>query len=63
MSSGEFRTEAGACTRKALILWVITACATRRKESAALELRFQARIDAEERIEPKDWMPDTYRGR
>ena len=23
--------------------------------------RFQARIDAEEKIEPKDWMPETYR--
>jgi ring-1,2-phenylacetyl-CoA epoxidase subunit PaaA len=23
--------------------------------------RFQARIDADEKIEPKDWMPDTYR--
>ena len=23
--------------------------------------RFQARIDAEEKIEPKDWMPDAYR--
>ena len=23
--------------------------------------RFQARIDAEERIEPQDWMPDGYR--
>jgi ring-1,2-phenylacetyl-CoA epoxidase subunit PaaA len=27
----------------------------------ALEARFQARIDAEEKIEPKDWMPDAYR--
>ena len=26
-----------------------------------LEARFQARIDNEERIEPKDWMPDAYR--
>ena len=24
-------------------------------------VRFQARIDAEERIEPNDWMPDAYR--
>ena len=24
-------------------------------------IRFQARIDAEERIEPNDWMPDAYR--
>ncbi len=23
--------------------------------------RFQARIDADEKIEPKDWMPDAYR--
>ena len=28
---------------------------------AELERRFQARIDAEEKIEPKDWMPDAYR--
>lgn len=26
-----------------------------------LESRFQSRIDAEEKIEPKDWMPETYR--
>lgn len=26
-----------------------------------LEDQFQARIDAEEKIEPKDWMPDRYR--
>ena len=26
-----------------------------------LEDRFQARIDAEQKIEPKDWMPDAYR--
>ncbi|HQZ81258.1 MAG TPA: 1,2-phenylacetyl-CoA epoxidase subunit A [Steroidobacteraceae bacterium] len=30
-------------------------------DTAALETRFQARIDADERIEPKDWMPDAYR--
>jgi ring-1,2-phenylacetyl-CoA epoxidase subunit PaaA len=30
-------------------------------ERARLAERFQARIDAEERIEPKDWMPDAYR--
>jgi ring-1,2-phenylacetyl-CoA epoxidase subunit PaaA len=28
---------------------------------AALEARFQQKVDAEERIEPKDWMPDAYR--
>ncbi len=28
---------------------------------AALESRFQARVDAEEKIEPKDWMPEAYR--
>ena len=27
----------------------------------AVEMRFQARVDAEEKIEPKDWMPDAYR--
>ena len=26
-----------------------------------LEARFQAKIDAEQKIEPKDWMPDAYR--
>ena len=26
-----------------------------------MEKQFQARIDAEEKIEPKDWMPDKYR--
>jgi ring-1,2-phenylacetyl-CoA epoxidase subunit PaaA len=25
------------------------------------EEQFQARIDAEEKIEPKDWMPERYR--
>ena len=30
-------------------------------DTAALEERFQARIDADERIEPKDWMPDACR--
>jgi ring-1,2-phenylacetyl-CoA epoxidase subunit PaaA len=30
-------------------------------EDAELSARFQARIDAEERIEPNDWMPEGYR--
>ena len=30
------------------------------KQQALFE-QFQARIDAEEKIEPKDWMPDDYR--
>ena len=30
-------------------------------ESAALAARFQGRVDADEKIEPKDWMPDAYR--
>ncbi len=30
-------------------------------EDAALEQRFQERIDQEEKIEPKDWMPAAYR--
>ena len=29
--------------------------------SAALAQRFQERIDVEEKIEPKSWMPDAYR--
>ena len=32
-----------------------------RADVAELEARFQARIDADERIEPKDWMPEAYR--
>jgi ring-1,2-phenylacetyl-CoA epoxidase subunit PaaA len=30
-------------------------------DTSALESRFQARVDAEEKIEPKDWMPEAYR--
>ena len=30
-------------------------------DEVALERRFQARIDREEKIEPKDWMPARYR--
>ena len=30
-------------------------------ETSALAQRFQARVDAEEKIEPKDWMPEAYR--
>jgi ring-1,2-phenylacetyl-CoA epoxidase subunit PaaA len=29
--------------------------------SSGPEARFQARVDAEEKIEPKDWMPEGYR--
>ena len=35
--------------------------ATAQPADAELELRFQQRIDAEEKIEPKDWMPAGYR--
>lgn len=31
------------------------------QEIKSLEEKFQARIDAEEKIEPKDWMPDHYK--
>ncbi|MCB1684642.1 MAG: phenylacetate-CoA oxygenase subunit PaaI, partial [Pseudomonadales bacterium] len=31
------------------------------EERSELEARFQARIDAEEKIEPQDWMPAAYR--
>jgi ring-1,2-phenylacetyl-CoA epoxidase subunit PaaA len=31
------------------------------RDTAALEARFQDRVDADEKIEPKDWMPDAYR--
>ena len=30
-------------------------------ESEAQLATFQARIDADEKIEPKDWMPEAYR--
>src|SRR3954462_7263259 len=30
-------------------------------EDGDLAARFQARVDAEEKIEPKDWMPPAYR--
>jgi ring-1,2-phenylacetyl-CoA epoxidase subunit PaaA len=30
-------------------------------EDPVREARFQARIDAEEKIEPNDWMPEGYR--
>jgi ring-1,2-phenylacetyl-CoA epoxidase subunit PaaA len=30
-------------------------------DAAALEARFQSRVDADDKIEPKDWMPDAYR--
>src|SRR6201999_3624051 len=30
-------------------------------DTATLEARFQERVDADEKIEPKDWMPDAYR--
>lgn len=30
-------------------------------QERALEQDFQARIDADQKIEPKDWMPDNYR--
>jgi len=33
----------------------------RQIEDAGLAARFQARVDAEERIEPNDWMPAAYR--
>src|ERR1700688_2683214 len=32
-----------------------------RLDEDALERRFLARVDAEEKIEPKDWMPQSYR--
>ena len=31
------------------------------QDLAALERRFQGKVDSDERIEPKDWMPDAYR--
>ena len=40
---------------------VKTEAATPRDEMSEEEARFQARIDAGEKIEPKDWMPEAYR--
>src|SRR5216684_9128500 len=34
---------------------------TAASDTAALEARFQGKVDADEKIEPKDWMPDAYR--
>ena len=31
------------------------------QDGAALERRFQERVDAEEKVEAKDWMPEAYR--
>ena len=31
------------------------------RDGAALERRFQDRVDAEEKVEAKDWMPEAYR--
>jgi ring-1,2-phenylacetyl-CoA epoxidase subunit PaaA len=31
------------------------------RDDGALERAFQVRVDAEEKVEPKDWMPDAYR--
>src|SRR5437773_2678411 len=39
----------------------VTAAPAGAGSSAALAQRFQERIDAEEKMEPKDWMPDAYR--
>ena len=30
-------------------------------DGAVLESRFQGRVDAEDKVEPKDWMPEAYR--
>ncbi|HWG93063.1 MAG TPA: Phenylacetic acid catabolic protein, partial [Mycobacteriales bacterium] len=30
-------------------------------DEALLEQEFHARIDADERVEPRDWMPEGYR--
>jgi ring-1,2-phenylacetyl-CoA epoxidase subunit PaaA len=31
------------------------------QDGAGVETRFQCRVDAEDKIEPKDWMPEAYR--
>ena len=31
------------------------------RDNTELDAQFQTRLDAEEKIEPKDWMPDAYR--
>lgn len=39
----------------------ISAPVFHKEENEALALRFQHRVDAEQKIEPKDWMPEDYR--
>jgi ring-1,2-phenylacetyl-CoA epoxidase subunit PaaA len=34
---------------------------TAARDTAELEARFQGKVDADDKIEPKDWMPDAYR--
>jgi ring-1,2-phenylacetyl-CoA epoxidase subunit PaaA len=34
---------------------------TTASDTAALEAHFQSKVDADDKIEPKDWMPDAYR--
>ena len=36
-------------------------CLQQEGDSTALEARFQGKVDADDKIEPKDWMPDAYR--
>ena len=35
--------------------------AMKKQDISELEKIFQQRVDNEEKIEPKDWMPDKYR--
>ncbi len=36
-------------------------CLHQATDAVTLEQRFQSKVDADDRIEPKDWMPDAYR--
>src|SRR5262245_58501079 len=46
--------------------WMYTQALNMKDQAAAVEdaeklARFQAKIDAEDKIEPNDWMPEAYR--
>ena len=47
------------CTPRHLTPTVRSRC--RRRDDAGRSAHFQARVDADEKIEPKDWMPEAYR--
>src|SRR5690606_30753255 len=47
---------------KSWAIQILHGCQNRLKmKESKLEEIFQARVDAEDKIEPRDWMPDRYR--